>query len=123
MRVSQDFDVAQYLRLLADASGNRVGERVIKICKTLVSVDIQIQERALTIQSYWHTSRLQLDFLKRIETDLDEDLCRLIDGLLLQLLQKLSLADSELNKITRRYAPEWSGLWGIESKVKKVSWA
>ncbi|KAK1780338.1 hypothetical protein QBC45DRAFT_323854 [Copromyces sp. CBS 386.78] len=99
-----------------------VGERVVKICKTLVDVDSQVQERSLTIQSYWHTSRLQLDFLKRIESVLDEDLCRLIDGLLLQLSQKLSVADTALDKFTRRNAPERSGLWGFGSKAKKASW-
>ncbi|KHE80686.1 hypothetical protein GE21DRAFT_4045 [Neurospora crassa] len=101
----------------------QVGEKVIQLCRNLANVNSQIQERSLTIESYWHTSKLQLDLLTRIESVLDDDLCGLLDGLLLQLSQKLSKADTALDKVTNRHSRGRTGLWGFGSKAQKMTCA
>ena len=109
--------------MIADASCRRIGDKVIQICASLIDVDGQVQERCLAIESYWQAARLQLDLLKRVESALDNELCRVIDEQLLQLSQKLSLADAALEKISKKSGSNRRRFWGLGAKTKKVSWA
>ncbi|KAK3956846.1 hypothetical protein QBC32DRAFT_329736 [Pseudoneurospora amorphoporcata] len=99
-----------------------IGDKVVAVCSSWINVDSEVRDRSLIIETHWQTTKLQLDFLRRIGSLLNDDLCRLIDELLLQLSQKLTLAESVLKKISKKHSPARSGAWGLVHKAKKASW-
>lgn len=89
------------------------------------NADVEIHERLLRVDNAWFRARYQLNFLKRIEGQLEEDHRSIQCRLLTVLATKLQLADSKLQGVLKKsnVQSEANTFPGLQWQVKKWKYA
>ncbi|KAJ5987942.1 hypothetical protein N7481_003152 [Penicillium waksmanii] len=62
-----------------------IGVKIIDICSTWKHAESEVKKRVLIVEACWNRTKLQIDFVMRIISILDEEHCRMMDALLKQL--------------------------------------
>ncbi|CAI7575021.1 unnamed protein product [Penicillium discolor] len=99
-----------------------IGVKIIDICSTWKHADSEVKKRVLIVEDCWNRTRLQVDFVMRIKSIMDEEHCRVMDGLLKQLALILSLATTRLEGVIQKSSSGRSNRFRIGFKVKKAAW-
>ncbi|ETS78915.1 hypothetical protein PFICI_08768 [Pestalotiopsis fici W106-1] len=99
-----------------------LGPEVIKICKNWKEAGKEVEQRILIVESCWDRTRRQVDFMLHIESAIDDELLRILDGLLGQLCISLTDAKNKLETVTKRESLSRPGFLSFRSKAKNASW-
>ncbi|CAG8372994.1 unnamed protein product [Penicillium salamii] len=92
------------------------------ICSTWKHANSEVKKRVLIVETCWNLTKLQVDFVMRIISILDDEHCRMMDALLNQLVLTLSLAKSKLEAVIKKSSSIRSNVFKFGFKVKKAAW-
>lgn len=80
---------------------SRYGKILVETCATFKGAEAEINERVLCVESHWKRTIIQLDFMKRIWKDLDEEHQAIQSQILQVLINKLSTIISKLDRLSK----------------------
>lgn len=76
----------------------------------------------ITVEAYWTRTRLQVDFVMRIISIMDEEHCRMMDALLNEFMLTLSLAKTKLEAVISKNSSTRSYIFKFGFKAKRAAW-
>jgi hypothetical protein len=80
----------------------RYGKILIDTCASFKNAEAEVDERVLSVKSYWKRTSTQLDFLKQIWMTLDEEHQNIQNQILQVLVGKLKIAISKLENLLKK---------------------
>ena len=80
---------------------NRYGEELVETCRIYKGADAKVARRALRVETCWYRTRVQLNVIRQIHGDLDEQLITLQMSIYEILLAKLQTAKRKLDGLHR----------------------
>ncbi|KAJ5763125.1 hypothetical protein N7533_001806 [Penicillium manginii] len=92
------------------------GKTLVRLCQQLQGAQSKVAEIALDIERHWIQTRIQIEFLENVKDSLDEDLRDIQNRTLFVLIEKLSAANTKLDKVFTRTADD-----GAKRQTLKVS--
>ncbi|KAK3112369.1 hypothetical protein LTR53_011434 [Teratosphaeriaceae sp. CCFEE 6253] len=92
----------------------KYGQELIDACGAYKHADTKVSERALRIESSWYRTSVQLNFIRQIHADLDDELQDLQVRIYEILVAKLRVATRKLNGLHKD---------GRNSSTKTLDWA
>jgi hypothetical protein len=81
---------------------SRYGKILVETCATFKGAEAEIDERVLCVESHWKRTTIQLEFIKRIWKDLDEEHQTIQAQILQVLISKLSIIISKLDRLSKK---------------------
>ncbi|KAJ5690402.1 hypothetical protein N7462_004794 [Penicillium macrosclerotiorum] len=78
------------------------GKTLVDLCRALQGAKSKVAEIALDIERHWLQTKLKLEFLEKINESMDEEHRDIQNRTLLVLVEKLSAANTTLDKIVTR---------------------
>ncbi|PQE28607.1 Het-s domain protein [Rutstroemia sp. NJR-2017a WRK4] len=83
----------------------KYGKILIDTCASFKNAEAEVDERVLSVKSYWKRTSTQLDFLKQIWMTLDEEHQSIQNQILEVLVSKLKIAISKLENLLKKRKP------------------
>jgi hypothetical protein len=95
----------------------RVGEVLVKSCQAWRIAQEEVADRINIIEHAWQRTRLQLEFIERL--NLDEEYRRTLDELARALAMRLSAAIATINRAVQQESKKRPGFLGFGDGIKK----
>lgn len=80
----------------------RYGGILVKTCAAFKGAETEVNERVLCVESHWKRTTLQLDFIKRIWKDLDDEHQQIQSQILQVLINKMINLNTKFEKLHKK---------------------